>query len=77
MLVKKVTTGFVIQVYDTEKKRMVSQSFVDGDEVWETNEGEHLEANEVFPNGEPELPIELVQPSLVNWKPYESKPKAS
>ena len=32
MLINKVTTGFVIQVFDTGLKRFVSQEFVAGDE---------------------------------------------
>lgn len=32
-IVKKITTGFVIQNYDTDTERFVSQEFVAGDQV--------------------------------------------
>jgi hypothetical protein len=36
MILNKITTGFVIQQYDTETKKFVSQEFIAGDEVeWE------------------------------------------
>ena len=33
MIINKITTGFVIQSFDTEKQAWVSQEFVAGDEV--------------------------------------------
>jgi len=33
MIVKKVTTGFVIQEFDTETRQFVSQEFVAGEQV--------------------------------------------
>ena len=33
MLIKKITTGFVVQVFNTKTKKFVSQEFVAGDEV--------------------------------------------
>jgi hypothetical protein len=33
MLINKITYGFVVQVFDTEKKAFVSQEFVAGDQV--------------------------------------------
>ena len=44
MLVRKITTGWVTQVYDTVKKQWVSQDFHAGDQVeYETTEGETLD----------------------------------
>jgi len=43
MIVNKVTTGFVIQQFDTNKKKFVSQEFIAGDEVdVEDDEGNPL-----------------------------------
>ena len=40
MLVNKITEGFVIQVFDTEPGRFVSQEFVAGDRCqYEDNDG--------------------------------------
>lgn len=42
-IVKKTTVGFVIQEYDTETGKFVSQEFVAGDQVdWEDNFGDAL-----------------------------------
>ncbi len=44
MLVKKITVGFVIQDFDTDAKRFISQDFVAGDEVdYEDEKGEAVE----------------------------------
>lgn len=59
MQIKKITTGFVIQVYDTEKKSFVSQEFIAGDEV----EVEDIEGNPVDDDMIPDyLPFDMVQP---------------
>lgn len=40
MLQNKITTGFVIQTYDTDKKEWISQEFIAGDQVdYEDEEG--------------------------------------
>ena len=40
MIVRKVTTGFVIQEFDSETGRCVSQEFVAGEQVeWEDRQG--------------------------------------
>lgn len=44
MKIKKVTTGFVIQTYDTELKKFVSQEFVAGHECdYEDEKGNSVE----------------------------------
>ena len=35
MLINKVTTGFVVQVFDTDKRCFVSQNFVAGESAYE------------------------------------------
>lgn len=46
MLVKKITHGFVTQVFDTELKRFVSQEFTAGDECeYEDMQGEHVDVD--------------------------------
>ena len=40
MIVRKITTGFVVQEFDAETGRCVSQEFVAGDQVeWEDRQG--------------------------------------
>jgi len=64
MLVNKVTTGFVIQVFDTELKRFVSQEFVAGDDCqYEDGEGEPVSSEALEVDGkETYLPFDMVQP---------------
>ena len=60
MRVHKKTTGFVIQVFDTETGRCVEQSFVAGDDVqYEDECGEPVDWREA--NGAYQ-PFEMVQP---------------
>ena len=41
MKIKKITTGFVIQTFDTKEGKFVSQEFIAGDDVsYETEQGE-------------------------------------
>ena len=48
-MLKKITTGFVIQDFDEKTGKCVSQEFVAGDQVdWENEDGESIEA----PGGE-------------------------
>lgn len=40
MLVNKITTGFVIQTYNTQTNKCIRQEFVAGDQVeWEDEDG--------------------------------------
>jgi hypothetical protein len=64
MIVKKITTGWVIQVYDTENEKFISQKFVAGDEVeYEDEEGEKVKYFESY------LPFDMVQPmTKIKWQ---------
>ncbi len=71
MLINKITTGFVIQTYDTDKGEYISQEFKAGDQVdYEGNNGESLSINALSnlgfgpfaDSGEPYLPFDMVQP---------------
>jgi len=43
-IINKITVGFVIQKFDTESGKCISQEFVAGDEVsYETESGKHLD----------------------------------
>ena len=43
MIVKKITTGFVVQTFDTDLECCINQEFVAGDQVdWEDEEGNAL-----------------------------------
>jgi hypothetical protein len=68
MLVNKITTGFVIQTFDTEKKRFVSQEFVAGDQVdYEHKEGEPCEPSLLEVDGkEAVLAFEMKQPQVMS-----------
>lgn len=62
MLIKKVTTGFVTQVYDTEAKCFVSQEFTAGEQVdWETMEGDTVNLMETDV-GKEYLNFDMIQP---------------
>jgi hypothetical protein len=59
MQVYKITTGYVIQVYDTKNKCFVSQAFIEGDDIhWETTDGFPIDE----PEGAPNLSFNMAQP---------------
>lgn len=58
-LINKVTTGFVTQVYDTEKKEFVSQEFTASTQTdYEDSEGNSVDSDLV----DNYLPFDMVQP---------------
>jgi hypothetical protein len=60
MKVNKITTGFVIQVYDTETGRCIEQSFVAGDQVnYEDEHGDPVDWREA---PDAYQPFDMVQP---------------
>ena len=65
MLVNKITDGFVIQTFDTELGRFVSQEFKAGDgSDYETVDGTVVENEALNVNGkEAYLPFDMVQPT--------------
>lgn len=63
MKINKITIGFVIQTWDTTENKWISQEFIAGDEVdYENEQGETIKPSDVFPDNEPYLPYEMVQP---------------
>jgi len=64
MLVNKVIVGFVLQVYDTELKRFVSQQFVAGDQCeYEDKDGVPVCSEALEVDGKAAyLPFDMVQP---------------
>ncbi len=63
MLVNKITVGFVVQVFDTEKKRFVGQEFVAGDQCDYEDNGELVGREMLEVDGkEAYLPFDMVQP---------------
>lgn len=66
MIVKKITVGYVVQLYDTEAKRCISQDFIDG-HFFRTGAGpsnvywEDVHGNSIQHPVTDSLPIELVQ----------------
>ena len=71
-VIKKVTIGFVVQSYDTEKRRFFCQEFVASeDHTWEDQMGDALNLKDnadlalIYGQGgvdEPYLNLEMVQP---------------
>jgi hypothetical protein len=62
MVVQKVVTGFVIQQFDTDTKKFISQEFVCGDEFyWEDEMGNPIEG----PEETQYLPYEMKQPEQI------------
>ena len=65
MKVRKITSGFVVQEYDTELREWVSQEFVASDSVeWEDENGEYIDmgiAPKIMFNTS-YLPFVMVQP---------------
>ena len=63
MLINKVTSGFVVQVFDTDKRCFVSQNFLPGECVYEDRRGNAVDPNLLVIDGEEAtLPFEMVQP---------------
>lgn len=63
MIINKITEGFVIQRWDTEKKQWLSQEFVAGECVYENEVGDDLVDVDMNSGGdEPYLPFEMVDP---------------
>ena len=61
MKVRKITTGYVVQEYDTAKKEWISQEFIAGDQVdWEDENGEYVDDVDSY------LPMNMVQPDEIN-----------
>ncbi len=61
MIQKKITTGFVVQTYDTKKKRWIDQEFIAGDECdYEDENGNPLDETAEIRNKY--LPFDMVQP---------------
>jgi hypothetical protein len=65
MKINKITTGFVIQTYDTELKEWTGQEFVAGNETdyEEAGTGAILDSAAIWPKSdEPYLPFLMRQP---------------
>ena len=66
MFIKKITHGFVIQIFDTETRKYVSQEFIAGEVCYENVLGESVDGElmtNITDGREPYLPMEMVQPS--------------
>lgn len=66
MIIDKITTGYVIQKFDTEKQEFISQSFVAGEVEYEHNgqpiccaDLEAVRADNKY------LPFDMIQPNDV------------
>jgi hypothetical protein len=64
MFINKITTGFVVQVFDTEKQQFVSQEFVAGDQIdYEDADGNPVDSGLLKVDGvEASLAFEMKQP---------------
>lgn len=63
MIVHKITTGYVIQKFDTETNKFLDQEFIAGDEV--SYENAFGESADEFDNY---LPFDMVQPKVKKRK---------
>lgn len=61
MIIKKITTGFVVQTYDTKLKRFINQEFVAGDPVEHEDEKGNPVSNKAI-MAMPYLPFDMKQP---------------
>lgn len=58
MIVHKITTGFVIQKFDTKTRQFIGQEFIAGDQVeFENEDGDPVESFDEY------LPFDMKQPS--------------
>lgn len=65
MIVKKITSGFVVQIFDTEKNEFISQDFIAGDTCeYEDSKGSPVDEETVK---ESYLPFFMVQPDKMNY----------
>lgn len=71
MKIKKITTGFVVQVFDTDTNKWESQEFVAGDSEYETEEGEALGAWDDNPAEDNYLPFDMKQPEQMKAEGWE------
>jgi len=64
MIIHKITTGYVVQCFDTKTKKFVSQEFVAGDDCsYENACGEVVEPELLEVDGqEVYLPYDMLQP---------------
>lgn len=67
MIINKITTGFVIQSFDTDSQNWVDQEFIAGDQCeYETEDGNPISLqnflDRVVSNVEPYLQYNMVQP---------------
>jgi len=66
LLINKITTGFVIQVFDTDNKEFISQNFTASDECdYETQDGKPVDSSLLEVDGkEIYLPYDMVHPGI-------------
>lgn len=66
MIVSKIVSGFVVQLFDTETKEFVSQEFIAGDQCdYEVEYGEPItDIDEIMPY----LSYEMIQPESLGDK---------
>lgn len=63
MIVQKITTGFVVQTFDTEQRKFIGQEFVAGDQVEVEVNGESIDSSEVEGLDETYLSFDMLQPN--------------
>ena len=77
MLIRKITNGYVVQVFDTNHKKFIAQEFIAGDECeceYEDAVGTPCSPSELEVNDkELYLPYDMVQPATWYNQPGENK----
>lgn len=67
MIISKITVGFVVQKFDTDRQDWVSQEFIAGDQYdYETEDGDPINVqnfvDRVISREEPYLLYDMIQP---------------
>lgn len=65
MIVNKITNGYVIQQFDTDTQKFISQEFIAGDDhTYESEDGDFVDPKTMQIDGtEPYMPFEMLQPA--------------
>lgn len=70
-MIKKITTGYVEQIFDTDTGKWVGQKFVAGDCEFEVD-GNRVNSDDLWTDEEPYMRFEMVQPEDVEPRTLQS-----
>ena len=64
MIINKITSGYVVQKYDTLKDAWISQKFIACNDCLYQNENGDVIDEAIMGDPEPYLPFNMIQPEL-------------